>query len=72
MPVSLLFALYALNTYIDRSSKIRTREPTRWDDPLGPVLLGSVFTIALVAQFFIKLAYAFKQHNEPAAAIPIK
>lgn len=56
LPVSLLFALYALNTYISRSSKIRTREPTRWDDPIGPVLLGSVFTAALIAQFFIKVA----------------
>ena len=55
LPVSLLFALYALNTYINRSSKIRTREPTRWDDPIGPVLLGSVFTVALIAQFFLKV-----------------
>lgn len=57
MPVSLLFALYALNTYITRSAKIRTREPTRWDDPMGPVLLGSIFTLALTAQFLIKLAH---------------
>ena len=61
MPVSLLFALYALNTYITRSAKIRTREPTRWDDPLGPVLLGSIFTLALTAQFLIKLAHVLKQ-----------
>lgn len=61
MPVSLLFALYALNTYITRSAKIRTREPTRWDDPMGPVLLGSIFTLALTAQFLIKLAHVLKQ-----------
>lgn len=59
LPVSLLFALYALNTYINRSSKIRTREPTRWDDPIGPVLLGSVFTVALIAQFFLKVRAFF-------------
>lgn len=58
LPVSLLFALYALNTYINRGSKIRTREATRWDDPIGPVLLGSVFTAALIAQFFIKVGWS--------------
>lgn len=67
MPVSLLFALYALNTYINRGSKIRTREPTRWDDPIGPVLLGSVFTVALIAQFFIKLAHVLHQNQQEAA-----
>jgi hypothetical protein len=73
MPVSLLFALYALNTYINRGSKIRTREPTRWDDPVGPVLLGSVFTLALVAQFFLKLAHVIKQHQEEGGggAVPV-
>lgn len=69
MPVSLLFALYALNTYINRASKIRTREPTRWDDPMGPVLLGTVFAVALIAQFFIKLAHAIKQSQDAAAGM---
>ena len=68
MPVSLLFALYALHTYINRATKIRTREPTRWDDPMGPVLLGSVFTVALTAQFFIKLAQVLK--DDTSSGIP--
>lgn len=61
LPVSLLFAIYALNTYVTRSAKIRTREATRWDDPMGPILLGSIFTLALTAQFFIKLAHFMKE-----------
>ena len=60
LPVSLIFALYALYTYTWRAEKIRTREATRWDDPMGPVLLGSVFTAALTAQLLIKIAHVVK------------
>jgi uncharacterized membrane protein YidH (DUF202 family) len=55
LPVSLIFAGYALHVFLWRGEKIRTREPTRWDDPLGPVLLASTLAIALTVNFIIKL-----------------
>jgi uncharacterized membrane protein YidH (DUF202 family) len=57
LPVSLIFACYALYTYKWRAAKIRTREQSRWDDPMGPILLGSAFTLALTAQLAIKIYY---------------
>jgi hypothetical protein len=38
------------------SEKIKTRDVSRWDDPVGPLLLTFSLIVALVIQFFIKLA----------------
>jgi uncharacterized membrane protein YidH (DUF202 family) len=56
LPLALLFIGYALWTYLWRAEKIRTRDTNRWDDPVGPMLLGLVLIIALSSQFYLKLA----------------
>jgi SPX domain protein involved in polyphosphate accumulation/uncharacterized membrane protein YidH (DUF202 family) len=55
LPLSLAFCVYALNTYLWRADRIKTRIPGRWDDPYGPIYLGSVLVVVLVANFVIKL-----------------
>jgi hypothetical protein len=59
MPISLVFVFYALRTYLHRLDKIMYRDNERWDDPFGPVLLASFFTLALVVEFVIKVRTAF-------------
>jgi hypothetical protein len=71
LPVSLLFALYALYTYTWRADKIRTREQARWDDPMGPVLLASVFTVALTLQLAIKVWHVIQQNAKGAVPGPV-
>jgi hypothetical protein len=55
MPVSLLFIIYALRTYLIRSEKIRTRDSNRWDDPYGPIILASTLVLVLTVQFVLKV-----------------
>jgi uncharacterized membrane protein YidH (DUF202 family) len=55
LPLALAFCIYALNTYLWRADRIKTRIPGRWDDPYGPIYLGSVLVVVLVANFVIKL-----------------
>ena len=59
MPVSFVFVLYALNTFLWRSDLIRNRNSARWDDPLGPVVLTLLLIIALVSQFCYKVHVIF-------------
>ena len=60
MPVSLIFIIYALRTYMARGAKIRGRLDVRWDDPVGPVLLTSLLIAALSAQFLLQIAKMFE------------
>ena len=53
--VALLFCGYALRIFLWRSDKIKTRIPGRWDDPSGPLLLGSVLLVVLTGNFVLKL-----------------
>ena len=59
LPVSLCFVLYALNTFLWRSNLIRSRNAHRWDDPMGPVILTLLLTIALIVQFASKVQKLF-------------
>eukprot|EP00956_Cyclotella_meneghiniana_P043464 scaffold271512_cov106-Cyclotella_meneghiniana.AAC.1 len=54
LPISLGFCLYALNLFLWRSEKIRTRIPGRWDDSRGPLLLGSILAGVLFINFALK------------------
>jgi uncharacterized membrane protein YidH (DUF202 family) len=60
LPVALLIDVYAIVTYVWRSRLIRTRSSERWDDPMGPVLLTGLLVLALLVQFFLKLAEVLK------------
>jgi len=55
LPVSLGFCIYALHVYLWRSDRIKTRIPGRWDDPRGPLLLGSVLVAILATNFVTKV-----------------
>ena len=51
LPMSLMFIVYALRTFLWRGKLIKNRDATRWDDPVGPILLTSLLIIALVVHF---------------------
>eukprot|EP00934_Nitzschia_sp_Nitz4_P001692 Nitzschia sp. Nitz4//scaffold13_size275219//220515//222797//NITZ4_000910-RA/size275219-augustus-gene-0.274-mRNA-1//-1//CDS//3329536122//1692//frame0 len=55
LPVSLGFCVYALHTFLWRADQIRSRIPARWDDPIGPLILGSAVVVVLTINFFTKL-----------------
>ena len=49
-PISILFMLYALWTYIIRARRIARREPSaRYDDMYGPVALVALLVIIAIA-----------------------
>ncbi|CAN0416297.1 unnamed protein product, partial [Phaeothamnion confervicola] len=54
LPVALLFIGYATYTFLWRLHRIRTRIPTRWDNPWGPMLLGTALVVALSCTFALK------------------
>ncbi|KAG7350989.1 VTC vacuolar transport domain containing protein [Nitzschia inconspicua] len=51
LPVSLGFCLYALHIFLWRQDQIKNRIPARWDDPMGPILLGSTVAVILIINF---------------------
>jgi hypothetical protein len=55
LPLSLGFCIYALNTFLWRSERIKNRIPARWDDVFGPMFLGSCLTAVLAINFITKL-----------------
>ena len=55
LPISLGFCLYALHTFLWRTDQIKSRIPARWDDPIGPLVLGSTVALVLTINFFTKL-----------------
>ena len=61
LPVALLFIIYATITFLWRVEKIRTRNPLRWDDPMGPVILTLCLIIALTIQFIVNAVQVFEE-----------
>ena len=55
LPLSLGFCIYALNTFLWRADRIKTRIPGRWDDAFGPMVLGSCLVAVLSLNFVVKL-----------------
>ena len=55
LPLSLGFCIYALNTFLWRADRIKTRIPGRWDDAFGPLFLGSCLVLVLSINFVVKL-----------------
>lgn len=73
MPISLLFVVYALRTFLVRNEKIKTRDVNRWDDPYGPVILTVFLILTLLVQFVLKVAAMYKEggnnlKNSPSVA----
>jgi len=54
LPISLGFCLYALNLFLWRAEKIKTRIPGRWDDSRGPLVLGTILACVLFVNFVMK------------------
>ena len=55
LPISLTFCVYALHTFLWRQDQIKNRIPARWDDPMGPLILGSLVVIVLAVNFVTHL-----------------
>ena len=55
LPISLGFCVYALHTFLWRTDHIKSRIPGRWDDPFGPMVLGSALIVILTTNFVMKL-----------------
>ena len=55
LPISLGFCLYALHLFLWRTDLIKERIPARWDDPIGPMVLGGIVAIVLIVNFCTKL-----------------
>ena len=55
LPIALGFCLYALNTFLWRADQIKARIPARWDDPIGPMVLGATVVLILFINFCTKL-----------------
>lgn len=55
LPIALGFCIYALNTFLWRADRIRSRIPTQWADALGPIYLGSILAVVLTINLVIKV-----------------
>mmetsp|Transcript_31907 Transcript_31907/g.48936 ORF Transcript_31907/g.48936 Transcript_31907/m.48936 type:complete len:715 (+) Transcript_31907:208-2352(+) len=53
--IALGFVMYALHVFQWRADRIKTRVPGRWDDPRGPILLGSILVCVLTVSLVTKL-----------------
>lgn len=56
LPVALCFAAYGLNTWRWRGHRIRSRVAGRWDDALGPTIMGVTLILALSLSFAVHCA----------------
>lgn len=64
LPISLGFCIYAVNTFLWRADRIRTRIPTQWADAVGPMYLGCILASILSINFILKL-YTIITFNAP-------
>lgn len=55
LPVAISFIVYAIYQYSRRSAMIRHRHPGPYEDTTGPVVLGIMLMLSIVAQFVLKL-----------------
>lgn len=60
LPISLAFCIYALNTFLWRADRIKARIPGRWDDPIGPLMLGGSVALILCINFIVKIVVIAK------------
>ena len=55
LPVAITFIVYATMQYTRRSFMIRHKHPGPYEDVAGPVVLGVMLMLSIIAQFGIKL-----------------
>lgn len=55
LPVAIAFIIYSMYQYGRRSRMIRNRHPGPYEDTVGPVVLGIMLMVSIVAQFSLKL-----------------
>lgn len=55
LPVAIAFIIYSMYQYQKRARMIRHRHPGPYDDTVGPVVLGIMLMVSIVAQFALKL-----------------
>lgn len=55
LPVAISFIVYSMYQYQRRARMIRHRHPGPYEDTTGPVVLGVMLMISIVAQFALKL-----------------
>ena len=55
LPVAISFIVYSMYQYKRRAAMIRHRHPGPYEDTVGPVVLGIMLMISIVAQFAMKM-----------------
>jgi len=55
LPVAIAFCVYSLWMYVKRSNMIRRKDPGPYEDRVGPVVLATMLTFAILVNFFVKL-----------------
>lgn len=55
MPVAIAFCIYSLYMYISRARMIRRKDPGPYEDRVGPVVLASFLSLAILVNFVIKI-----------------
>eukprot|EP01034_Spumella_vulgaris_P026116 gene26116-32647_t len=63
LPVAIAFCAYSLGMYIKRASMIRRKDPGPYEAKFGPIVLGVLMGLAIVASFATRL-YHYAAHNE--------
>jgi uncharacterized membrane protein YidH (DUF202 family) len=55
LPVAIAFIVYSMYQYTRRARMIRHRMPGPYEDTVGPVVLGVMLMVSIVAQFALKM-----------------
>jgi len=63
LPISLAFCVYAMNTFLWRADRIKSRIPGRWDDSTGPLMLGGSIAVVLLVNLVTKIYEIIKNDN---------
>mmetsp|Transcript_27670 Transcript_27670/g.39283 ORF Transcript_27670/g.39283 Transcript_27670/m.39283 type:complete len:193 (-) Transcript_27670:324-902(-) len=55
MPVAISFCVYSLYMYVKRAAMIRRKDPGPYEDRVGPVVLASMLSLAILINFGVKM-----------------
>jgi uncharacterized membrane protein YidH (DUF202 family) len=65
MPVAICFCIYALYVFMKRAAMIRRKDPGPYEEKTGPIVLGTLLGITIVANFVVK---AYSSYYETTSA----